>query len=174
MAHDLYTQALQATPGDQVTMQAALTHDLAILSEKTGAVDTALSQAKQSVELFGKAQNFETQLSAFNTLAGMQKRAGELDASKATIASATDLSQKQHLFLVEPIATRSAGANESLLARQAISSVVRQPIAELLIDRAASTIATPPTSTTVSAGTVPIAAEAAPVASQLIQADASI
>jgi hypothetical protein len=114
-ARDLYTRALQVVPADQVTIRAALTHDLAILHEKTGEVDTALNAAKQGISLFEEVRNFEAQQSALTTLAGMQQRAGQVDASQATLAEASDLSRKQHLF---PIVFATSLADIGLTTHQ--------------------------------------------------------
>ncbi|HVT94413.1 MAG TPA: hypothetical protein VHD76_16315 [Bryobacteraceae bacterium] len=106
-ALDAYNKALAQAPPTDTAARASLTHDIAILTEKSGNAAVAARQAASAAKMFGDAKEFSAQVDALETLAGMQTRAGDTAGSTATIKQATDLVSTQRLFPVN-IGTLSA------------------------------------------------------------------
>jgi hypothetical protein len=93
--------ALQAAPAAETAMRAAITQDLAIATEKSGGnVQTAITLAQNSADLFGTAKLYDTQVETLTTLAGMQERANDAAGSAKTLAAATALQAQHKLFPV--------------------------------------------------------------------------
>ncbi|PWT83400.1 MAG: hypothetical protein C5B44_00660 [Acidobacteria bacterium] len=96
----VYNKALQVTPVTDQVARASLTHDIAIFTEKSGNPTAAAQQATTSVKMFADAKEFSGQVTALQTLAGMQVRAGDANSSGASIKQATDVVNTQRLFPV--------------------------------------------------------------------------
>jgi hypothetical protein len=94
------TKALAVVPATDALARASLTHDIAILTEKSGNAQGAIQMAASAQKMFGDAKEFQGQVDALQTLAGMQTRAGDATGSAASIKQASGVVSAQHLFPV--------------------------------------------------------------------------
>ncbi|MEF7615718.1 hypothetical protein V4F39_17525 [Aquincola sp. MAHUQ-54] len=94
------TAAVAAKQSQDAQLRAALLHDQAILMERGGQGAKAAQVMQQSIDTFAEAKKPEPQLDAMAALAGMQARAGQADAAKATLAQADELRRKLSVFPV--------------------------------------------------------------------------
>jgi hypothetical protein len=97
-AAEVLQSAVNATK--DINLQGAIMHDTGILLERSGSQQKALESIKKSVELFGKAKNYEAQVVAVKSKAGIETRAGLKDAAKATLKNADTLRKKHNIFTV--------------------------------------------------------------------------
>jgi hypothetical protein len=96
-----FGEALKLVPATETAVRGAILHDQAISAEKAGqAKDAAVQLATQSAALFGQAKIFDAQVDALHTVAGIQTRAGQQDASTRTLATADGIEKAQNLFPV--------------------------------------------------------------------------
>ncbi len=77
-ALQLYDQALGQVPADQVAVRAALTQDMALLTEKSGDAAGAVDLATRAVDLAGNT-DATTRLASIDVAAGIAQRAGHPD-----------------------------------------------------------------------------------------------
>lgn len=99
-AIDVYQAALRETSNRQ--LQAAITHDLAIMQERAGSRTQALTTMQRSASMFVQAGEHESQVGALLALAAMQARGGATNAANATLKQAEELRKKYNLI---PIST---------------------------------------------------------------------
>jgi hypothetical protein len=94
-----YTAALQQVPANDATARGSILHDLAIVTERAGQpTNASIDNATQAAKLFGDAKNFDAQVHALETLAGIQSRSGDANAAAGSIKQATDIVKAQRLF----------------------------------------------------------------------------
>ncbi len=132
LAAEVLQAAMKATK--DLDLQGAIIHDIGILLERSGSQEKALETIKKSVELFGKTKNYEAQVMAVMSQAGIETRAGLNDAAKVTMKKADTLRKKHNIFTVisnkpaynnalrtDPEKFQPLSAERSLKARKAIS-----------------------------------------------------
>ena len=101
-AKQAYSAALQTMPDAPPVLRGAITHDLAIATEKSGGdVATSVKLAQDSANLFATANAYSAQVEALKTLAGIQARGGDTGGSDKTLSMAGSISATHRLFPVQ-------------------------------------------------------------------------
>lgn len=81
-------------------LKAALLHDLAIMQEKSGMRTDALKTMQQSTRLFARNKNFDSQVNALKSMAGILQRDDDNVGATKTLKQADTLSKLHNLFPV--------------------------------------------------------------------------
>lgn len=96
-----FQSAIRATKDSD--LQGAIMHDIGIMQERSGDRDKALETMKQSEQLFIRAKNHESQITALTALAGIEARGGNTDAANTTLKKVDRLRKQHNIF---PIISR--------------------------------------------------------------------
>jgi hypothetical protein len=124
-----FQAALDAAPPDAQAVRAALTHDLALATEKSGGDSaTSIKLAQSSADMFAAAKVFDGQAEALATLSGMQARVGDTVGAQKTATAATGVQNAHKLFPVQIAATHVTAAAVESAARAPFASAVVRPV----------------------------------------------
>ena len=93
-----FTKAHRST--QDPSLKSALLHDIAIVQERLGEKQIAFESMNNSIGGFGEIKDFEYQVKAMHTLAGMKNRNNDGNGAAETIKSANELKSKFNLFPV--------------------------------------------------------------------------
>ena len=125
-AAEVFQAAAQSTADPE--LQGAILHDAAIMQERAGKRAEALQTLDASVRTFADAKSFESQALALTSLAGVQARGGDAEATKVTQATLDRLLKDQSVFEVlggdVPIrSTEGIGAFSTLVGAATVAPV---------------------------------------------------
>jgi hypothetical protein len=103
----LYKSALQLVGQDHPELQGYLTHDLGVLTLRSGDLATAGTLLQQSATIFSTAAVPEGQVASLSMLADVLGRQGQTDAATKMSAQAVSVAQRSGLGSLSVAATRS-------------------------------------------------------------------